>query len=81
MTMGFNLIKETMEGGTYKFSTLDSNIATVDENTGEVTAQGIGTTYIKVHNKENDIWAAVKVNVNGKQGNVQPKIVGGYNHF
>ena len=81
MTMGFNLIKDTMEGGTYKFSTLDSSIATVDENTGVVTAQGIGATYIKVHNKENDIWAAVKVNVNGKQGNVQPKIVGGYNHF
>ena len=81
MTMGFNLIKDTMEGGTYKFSTLDSSIATVDENTGVVTAQGIGATYIKVHNKENNIWAAVKVNVNGKQGNVQPKIVGGYNHF
>ncbi len=46
MTMGFNLIKDTMEGGTYKFSTLDSSIATVDENTGVVTAQGIGATYI-----------------------------------
>ena len=81
MTMGFNLIKDNIEGGTYKFSTLDNNIATVDENTGVVTAQGVGTTYIKVHNEENNIWAAVKVNVNGKEGKVQPKIVGGYNHY
>ena len=81
MTMGFNLIKDTIEGGTYKFSSLDKNVATVDENTGVVTAQGIGTTYIKVYNEENNVWSAVKVNVNGKEGSVQPKIAGGNYHF
>ena len=80
MTMGFNLIKDSIEGGTYKFSTIDEKIATVSEN-GTVTATGIGTTFIKIHNIENNIWAAIKVNVNGKQGNTQPKVVGGYNHF
>ncbi len=73
MTMGFNLIKDSIEGGTYKFSTIDEKIATVSEN-GTVTATGIGTTFIKIHNIENNIWAAIKkVNVNGKQGNTQPK--------
>ena len=81
MTMGFNLIKDNIEGGTYKFSTLDNNIATVDENTEVVTAQGVGTTYIRIYNKQNDCYAAVKVQVNGEQGRTAAKIVGGWNHF
>jgi len=48
-----------------KFSTIDEKIATVSEN-GTVTATGIGTTFIKIHNIENDIWAAIKVNVKWK---------------
>ena len=80
ITMGFNLIKDEITGGTFTYSTMDSEVATVDEN-GVVTATGIGNTFIKVYNKENNIWGAVKVNVNGAQGQVQPKVVGGYNHF
>ena len=80
MTMGFNLIKYSIEGGTYKYTSLDTKVAEVSED-GVVTANGIGNTYIKIHNEENDIWAAVRVNVNGTQGQTQPKVVGGSNHF
>ena len=38
MTMGFNLIKDTIEGGTYKFSSLDKNVTvtvTYQNNIGD----------------------------------------------
>ena len=60
--------------------TLDSDVATVDED-GVVTATGVGTTYIRIYNKQNDCYAAVKVQVNGEQGRIAAKIVGGWNHF
>ncbi len=58
-TIGFNLIKENIEGSTYEFKTLDSEVATVDDQ-GTVTATGIGTTNIKVHDTTTDSWNAVK---------------------
>ena len=74
ISMGFNLIKDEIKGGTFTYSSMDENIAIVSED-GIVTAKGIGTTHIKVYNKEHNIWGAVRVNVNGSQGSVQPKIV------
>ena len=79
-TIGFNLIKENIEGSTYEFKTLDSEVATVAED-GTVTATGIGTTYIKVHDTKTDIWNAVRVNVNGSENKAQPKVVGGNCHY
>ena len=79
-TIGFNLIKENIEGSTYEFKTLDSEVATVDDQ-GTVTATGIGTTYIKVHDTKTDIWNAVRVNVNGSENKAQPKVVGGNCHY
>ena len=60
MTMGFNLIKDTMEGGTYKFSTLDSSIATVDENRSSNSTRNRSNIHKKYTMKKNDIWAAVE---------------------
>ena len=51
-------------------------MATVAKD-GTVTATGIGTTYIKVHDTKTDIWNAVRVNVNGSENKTQPKVVGG----
>ncbi|MEF2932606.1 MAG: hypothetical protein U0O43_07040, partial [Clostridia bacterium] len=79
-TIGFNLIRDEVEGSTYEFSTLDSEVATVAED-GTVTAEGIGTTYIKVHDTKTDIWNAVRVNVNGSENKAQPKVVGGNCHY
>ena len=79
-TIGFNLIKENIEGSTYEFKTLDSEVATVDDQ-GTVTATGIGTTNIKVHDTTTDSWNAVKVNVNGSENKAQPKVVGGDCHY
>ena len=79
-TIGFNLIKENIEGSTYEFKTLDSEVATVDDQ-GTVTATGIGTTNIKVHDTTTDSWNAVKVNVNGSENKAQPKVVGGNCHY
>ena len=79
-TIGFNLIRDEVEGSTYEFSTLDSEVATVAED-GTVTAEGIGTTYIKVHDTKTNIWNAVRVNVNGSENKAQPKVVGGNCHY
>ena len=77
---GFNLISESIAQGEVTFKSIDSSVATVDEN-GIVTAQGEGTTYIRVYNKNTDTYASVKVNVTSKEGQVYPKIVAGANHF
>ena len=79
-TIGFNLIRDEVEGSTYEFSTLDSEVATVAEDR-TVTAEGIGTTYIKVHDTKTNIWNAVRVNVNGSENKAQPKVVGGNCHY
>ena len=78
--IGFNLLRDEVEGSTYEFSTLDSEVATVAED-GTVTAEGIGTTYIKVHDTKTNIWNAVRVNVNGSENKAQPKVVGGNCHY
>ena len=80
VTAGFNLLYEEVEKGECEYKTQDDQIATVDDK-GVVTATGTGTTYIKVYNKQNDCYAAVKVQVNGEQGRTAAKIVGGGNHF
>ena len=80
VSAGFNLLYDTIDQGDCEFKTLDSDVATVDED-GVVTATGVGTTYIRIYNKQNDCYAAVKVQVNGEQGLTTAKIVGGWNHF
>ena len=60
VTAGFNLLYDEVEKGECEYKTQDDQIATVDDQ-GVVTATGIGTTYIKVYNKQNDCYAAVKV--------------------
>ena len=80
VSAGFNLLYNTIDQGNCEFKTLDSDVATVDED-GVVTATGVGTTYIRIYNKQNDCYAAVKVQVNGEQGRTAAKIVGGWNHF
>ena len=80
ISAGFNLLYDTVEQGTLEFTSLDEEIATVSED-GIVTAEGIGQTYIRVYNEQNNCYSAVKVNVNGNQGKTFPKIVGGNNHF
>ena len=79
-TIGFNLLKENIEGSTYEYKTLDQEVATVAKD-GTVTATGIGTTYIKVHDTKTNIWNAVRVNVNGSENKAQPKVVGGNCHY
>ena len=56
------------------------NVATVNEN-GIVTAKSNGTTIVKIYNERNNLYTAVKVNVNGKTNKTQPKLVGGSNFF
>ncbi|CDE14898.1 putative uncharacterized protein [Clostridium sp. CAG:470] len=79
--MEFNLLLKQVPNSICTFKSMDEKVATVDAKTGEVTAVATGTTFIKLYNKENNLYAAVKINVNGTQGKIQPKIVGGYNHF
>ena len=79
-TIDFNLLKNELTNTKCTYTSNDETIATVNEN-GMVTAQGIGTTYITLYNQENNLYATVKVNVNGEGNMVQPKVVGGNNHF
>ena len=80
IVMEFNLLTDNVEGTNFSFTSMDETVATVDEE-GKVTAKGIGATFVKVYNEDYKVWGAVKVNVNGDQGQTQPKIEGGYNHF
>ena len=78
--MRFNLLQNEILGTDCTYTSQDTSIATVDEN-GVVTAKGIGTTYITLYNKENNLYSIVYINVNGKENISQPKIVGGENYF
>ena len=80
MSMTFNLFQDILENQTFEFTSLDESVATVEDN-GKVTATGIGTTFVRVRNVENNRYTAVKVNVDGLVGQTQPKLVGGFNHF
>ena len=80
LPISFNLKNDTLPTSTITYSSLDENVATVDEN-GKITSVGIGTTFIKVHENTYDVWDVVKVNVNGEQGNTHPKVVGGKDHY
>ena len=44
---------------------MDTNIATVDNN-GLVTAKAIGTTYVKITDENNNVSAAIKINITGE---------------
>jgi len=74
ITAGFNLLYDTIEQGKLTFTSLDTDIATVSED-GVVTAEGIGETFIRVYNEQNNCYNAVRVRVNGNQGITFPKIV------
>ena len=54
MSMAFNLLIKEVPDNECTFKTMDPKVATVDETTGEVTAVGQGTTYVKLYNKKND---------------------------
>ena len=82
ITLGFNLLQDKINQGSDTYKSLDETVATVDEN-GKVKAVGIGTTYITIHNTENDLYASVKVNVNYDDNNnvTTAKVAAGNNHF
>ena len=82
ITLGFNLLQDKINQGNSTYKSLDETVATVDEN-GKVTAVGIGTTYVTIHNTENDLYASVKVNVNydDKNNVTTAKVAAGNNHF
>ena len=79
-TVEFNLIRDDVPNCKYSFKSLDKNVATIDNN-GLVTAKEIGTTYVKIIDENNNLSAAVKINVTGEENKTFAKIVGGYNHF
>ncbi len=78
--LGFNVLTNNPLTPNVTFRTLDSNIATVS-NTGIVTAQGTGTTYIELKDEQKEIIAKIKINVNGKGNETAAKIVGGAYHY
>ena len=80
-SVAFNLIRKTVPGTVCTFKSMDENVAVVDENTGVVTSKGQGNTIVKLYNAENNLYAAVRINVNGKENQTAPKISGGLNHF
>ena len=71
----FNLIRKDIPGDKCTFTSMDENVAVVNKDTGEVTAVAQGQTIIKLHNEKNNLWGAVRVNVNGKGNITAPKIV------
>ena len=79
-SVGFNLLKDDMGILDCTFTSFDETIATVDEK-GVVIAKGIGTTQIKLYNETNNLYSAVRINVNGEGNTTAAKIDGGRYHF
>ena len=80
-TLEYNLIRKDVPNSKNTYKSMDTKIATVDENTGKVTATGIGTTYIKIKDENNNLTTAIKVNVTGEGNLTFAKIVGGYRPY
>lgn len=77
---GFNLLTDTVNAGANTFASLNTGVATVDQE-GIVTSTGSGTTYIKITNDSLGLTTTVKVTVPARDGITTPKIVGGANHY
>ena len=79
-TLEFNLIRDDVPNSKYTYKSIDTNIATVDNN-GLVTAKAIGTTYVKITDESNNVSAAIKINITGEGDLTFAKVIGGHNHF
>ena len=77
LSVAFNLYKDELPMSTCTFKSLDENIATVNSE-GVVTANKLGTTYIKLYNAENNVYEAVKINVTGEDTFTAAKVSGRY---
>ncbi len=77
----FNVYVKENKVGTLKYESLDNSIAQVNE-TGLVTAKGIGDTLIRVIDLDKNIQSAVYVKVIKKQEDMkyEPMVDGGANH-
>lgn len=77
----FNVYLKEEILGKLTYQSLDENVATVDE-TGKVTAKGVGTTLIKIIDNDKNIRTAIYVKVIKDQDDMvyEPMVVGGENH-
>ena len=77
---GFNLLFDIAENNGFTYKSLDNNIATVDEETGKVTANGLGRTYIILKSKDAEDEARVVINVIDDDKKVKEKVEAGNIH-
>ena len=75
-----NLVKEEIKGETFECYSEDANIAIVNDS-GHIVATGIGSTYVKLYNKTENVAEVIRVSVNREAEEIKPKISGGYNYF
>ena len=54
LQMNFNLLFDELDLGDCTFTSMDTNVATVNKD-GKVTAKANGTTLVKVYNQKNNI--------------------------
>ena len=76
---GINVYNNDKKLGSLKYESLNTNVVTVNETTGLITAKGIGTAKIKITDKDNDLVTYVQVIVSNSMGAAQAKIASGYN--
>ena len=79
-TYGFNLYYDKSENNGFTYKSLNEDIATVDENTGKVTANTIGRAYIIVSSKSGGNENRVTIDVIPENNKVAEKVATGYTH-
>ena len=77
---GFNLLYEKATNNGFKYVSSNSEVAMVNENTGLVTAKGLGRTYITLKSISGDFETRVVVNVIGEDKVTVEKVATGYIH-
>ncbi len=77
----FNVYIKDVTLGEVKYKSLDESVVTVD-NTGKLTAKGVGETLVKVKDVSRDIEIGILVKVIKDQDDMKyaPMVVGGENH-
>ena len=77
---GFNLLYDSVENKGFTYKVENPGVATVDENTGKVTAKGTGRTYVTISSKDSEDEARLVVNVIAEDKETVEKVESGHIH-
>lgn len=77
---GFNLLYEEATNNGFKYTSSNPEVATVDENSGKVTAKKLGRTYITLKSISGEDESRVVIDVIGEDKKTVEKVAAGHIH-